>query len=165
MALYVCGFCGVAMGLRLECYGCGAPRVRALEPDAALSWREFEVKVESAAGTLNPRRWRVEPQAVRAYADGAVKRLDISVAERRQGGRNFVIDAKHFRSSTLTKHEVDSTEDYRRRSRGSAALLVVSTVTVVPEPVIGYADRIGVELLAANRNLASNLRRWFAQWE
>ena len=51
--------------------------------------------------------------------------MDISVAERRQGGRHFVIDCKHFPIAELNENEIQTTLDYKRRSKASKAIILI----------------------------------------
>lgn len=50
-------------------------------------------------------QFRVEAQR-RVIHNGVSKREDLHVAERVQGGKAIVIDAKHFEKTPLPKHEV-----------------------------------------------------------
>jgi hypothetical protein len=63
------------------------------ERGSNMSWRDFERQCEDLVkGCFSDREYRVQFNATKTYADGATKRMDIHVAERRQGGRHFVID-------------------------------------------------------------------------
>jgi len=117
-----------------------------------LSWREFERIVEDVVHeAVDDASWRVATQPKRNYVKSGGEtiglRLDVHVAERRQGGKGVVIDAKHFKVTPLNRHEIDSAEEYRRRCRASHALLAVSGETKVPESVKKYIDnhsRVGI---------------------
>jgi hypothetical protein len=128
-----------------------------------LTWREFEILVEDAFdAALDPDKWRIENQWERHYSNGdTVKRMDVHVAERRQGGRGFVIDAKHFKKSKLKRREVDTTLEYKSLCRASKAIIIVSDVTIVSDSAESCAEEMDVEILRANRNLRSNLERFF----
>lgn len=111
-----------------------------------MSWRQFEQFVEDVvADAVDGMSWRVVAQRQKPYAtpggDTVNKRLDFHVAERRQGGKGVVIDAKHFKRSNFNRQQVDSTEEYRRLCRASLAVLAVSDVTYIPESVYDYIDR------------------------
>ena len=68
---------------------------------------------------------------------------DLTPAERRQGGKAIVLDAKHFTVTPLNRNEVDTTDEYRKRTRASHAVLAVSPVTKVPQSVHDHVERIG----------------------
>ncbi|MDP4537643.1 hypothetical protein Q3O60_15765 [Alkalimonas collagenimarina] len=132
-----------------------------------MSWREFEVFLEGCieqalAGT----NWRLSAQRARSYVDanGGRKnlRLDFHVAERRQGGRSVVIDARHYKTAYLRRHDADAVDEYRRKCRAAEAIIITSPITCFSENLIDYCfEELGIALLEVNRNIVSNLRRVF----
>jgi len=132
-----------------------------------MSWREFEVFLEECIiKALSGTPWRLSAQRARAYvdADGGHKnlRLDFHVAERRQGGKSVVIDAKHYKTAYLRRHDADSVEEYRRKCRAAEAIIIVSPITNFSEDLIDYCfDELNIALLEANRSIVSNLRKVF----
>jgi hypothetical protein len=133
---------------------------------ADLSWRQFETLVETAFNeALDPTRWRVAQQWRKQYGDREGNiisvRMDIHVAERRQGGCGFVVDAKHFRVNWLPPHEIDSTVNYKRLCRASRAIIIASDVTKIHENTAAYAREKGVILFRANQKIRYNLRQLF----
>jgi len=137
-------------------------------PNSAMSWREFELLVEESVHfALNPNIWRIATQWNRQYYNREnpnnpiPARMDIHIAERRQGGIGVVIDAKHFQIAPLNRNEIDTTENYRRRCRASKALIIASQSTIIPQSVANYSYQLKVDLMQANRNLKSNLRKYF----
>ena len=87
--------------------------------------------------------------------------MDIHVAERRVGGRAVVVDAKHFKVAHLNRNEVETTFDYKRRSRAAATLIVVSGSTVVPDSVQAYADGLGVDIIEADDEFEYSIESYF----
>ena len=80
-----------------------------------MTWREFEKEVEEDVERhTSDKKYRVESQRSSTYSDGETKRMDIHVAERRQGGNHHVVDAKHF-NGDLPASEIVDTKDYQRR--------------------------------------------------
>ena len=110
-----------------------------------MTWHEFELRcLELVDRCFSEDEFRVEYQRRRAYSDGQTKIMDISVAEKRQGGRHYVIDCKHFPTAELTEHEIYTTLDYKRRSRASKAILMVSSDSNCPQRFLDAAEREGV---------------------
>ena len=92
------------------------------------------------------------------------KRMDISVAERRQGGKHFVIDCKHFPIAELNEHEIKTTLDDKRRSRASKAIILVSKSSNCPSRFMASARRQGVLVLTlstSNSGLVNAIRDFF----
>ena len=52
--------------------------------------------------------------------------MDYHVAEKRQGGKHYVIDCKHYPKAILSRREVDDTLEYKRKSRASKAIILIS---------------------------------------
>ena len=116
-----------------------------------LTWREFEQRCEDLVNRTFPdKKYRVECNQPRTYADGRTKRMDISIAERRQGGCHFVIDCKHFPIAELNENEIQTTLDYKRRSRASKAIILVSKSSYCPSRFMASAKRQGVLVLTVS---------------
>lgn len=112
-----------------------------------MTWREFEKEVEEDVERhTSDKKYRVESQRSSTYSDGETKRMDIHVAERRQGGNHHVVDAKHF-NGDLPASEIADTKDYQRRSRASSATVVISDTTTIPESTQQKADDLGVDIV------------------
>jgi len=112
-----------------------------------ISWREFEKEVENwVEKKVNSENYRVENQRSADYSDGEKKRMDIHIAERRQGGNHHVLDAKHFHGD-LPAQEIKDAFDYKRRSRSSSVTVVISDTTVIPENTERMAKNMGVEIV------------------
>ena len=128
-----------------------------------MSWRQFEMFVEDAIGrAVDEMRWRVIAQREKPYTtpggDTVNKRLDLHIAERRQGGRSIVIDAKHYKKTDLNRQQIDSVEEYRRLCRASLGLLTVSEVTNIPRSVYDYIDKHSrIELMFVNGEFEENI--------
>jgi len=121
-----------------------------------LTWKEYEILcISILEEMLDDSEYRVEYQKRVA---GSRRRIDISVAERRQGGRNFVFDAKHFPIADLSKNEIDSTEAYRRDVRGSQAVILLPEYANVPQSVSNYAYECGVSIVVLWANPRSGIR-------
>lgn len=131
----------------------------------ALTWHQFEkLVIKSVIAALDPDLWRVRPQHGRVYNNYGNKKMDLHIAERRQGGRGYVIDAKHFKDSALTRNEVNTTLDYKKACRASQAIIIASNASWIPVNVEDYASQNGVILMAANRNLRSNVAKMFERF-
>jgi hypothetical protein len=100
---------------------------------------------------------RVKPQQKRTYADGETKIMDFHIAEKRQGGKHYVIDCKHFPKADLSNHEIDTTLEYKDRSRASKAFVLLSDVSNCPPSVDRYAKSKGVKILRVDRSFSSRL--------
>ena len=119
-------------------------------------WRQFEVNVEEVvAYALQPLTHRSGQPKFRASFQKAVvhngipKRYDIHIAQRRQGGKAVVLDAKHFKHP-LPSHEVQTTHQYKTGGRASACAIVASSTTVIPEATRKTAEKLGVVLIQGN---------------
>ena len=136
------------------------------ETHGEMTWREFEIHVENAFDqALDGDKWRIAKQWRRVYLnkEGGARsvRMDIHVAERRQGGFSFVIDAKHFKVSPLSINEIDSTLEYKRMCRASKDIIIASNVTYIPLKIEEYANKNGVILLRADSVLIFKLKGLF----
>ena len=101
-----------------------------------VDWRLFERDCAALIRRCFPNeKYRVAEQRARKYADGMTKIMDIHVAERRQGGRHYVIDCKHWPIGRLHEGEIQSTLDYKRRSGASKAIILISESSNCPDPV------------------------------
>lgn len=124
-------------------------RVKALldvtERSADMSWRDFERRCEKlVARCFSHDKYRVEAQRETTYSDGRTRRMDIHIAERRQGGKHYVVDCKHFPIATLNENEIQTTLAYKRDSRASKAIILVSASSNCPDRFVSSARRQGV---------------------
>ncbi len=87
------------------------------------------------------------------------KRMDVKINQRRPGGKGLVIDAKDY-STPLPKHAVDTTKQYQKDSRATAACIVTAKDTPVPDTTKEYAEQENVKIIVENRNLSSNLKKF-----
>ena len=119
-----------------------------------MTWREFEKLCEKlVTDTFHGDTWKVKIQPVRTYADGQTKRLDIEISERRQGGKHYVIDCKHFPKAVLNEEEIRTTLDYKRRSRASRAFILVSSASNCPQSFLDSArhQKVSVEIVSTKK--------------
>lgn len=130
-----------------------------------MTWRDFERRCEELVERCFSRKdYKITFNEPRKYADGKTKRVDIRVSERKQGGRNFVIDCKHFPVATLNKEEIRTTFDYKRRSNASKAIILVSKVSNCPDSFIRSAKSQGVDVLevsTVNASLVNQIKDYF----
>ena len=125
-----------------------------------MSWHEFEQRcLELVHRCFPDEDFRIAYQREQSYADGQTKRMDISIAEKRQGGCHYVIDCKHFTKADLNQHEIDTTLDYKRRSRASKAILMVSNDSNCPQRFLDAAERQGVLVVTVSTPESYLLRR------
>ena len=109
-----------------------------------MTWREFETRCEELVKRcFSHTDYKITFNEPRKYADGKTKRVDIRVSERKQGGRNFVIDCKHFPVAALNENEIRTTLDYKRRSNASKAIILVSKASNCPDNFIRSAKSQG----------------------
>ena len=137
--------------------------------ERGMTWREFEHHCVTLVNKCFPDdTYRVTDQSVKTYADGQTKRMDIRVAERRQGGRHYVIDCKHWPIANLNENEVDTTLDYQKRSKASKAIILVSASSNCPQRFLDYADRKGVPVIpvsTVDTFLVRHVREFFFRKE
>ena len=112
-----------------------------------MTWREFEKEVEQdVQDCVSDSKFRVENQRTSTYDDGETKRMDIHVAEKRQGGSHHVIDAKHFQGD-LPASEIVDTKDYQVRARATSATVIISDTTTISDSTQAKADELGVDIV------------------
>ena len=112
-----------------------------------MSWREFEKRCENLIERRVPgNEYRINPQRERTYADGQTKRMDIHIAERRRGGNHHVVDCKHFPKATLNENEIQTTLEYKKISRASKAIILVSASSNCPDTFVNSAREQGVRV-------------------
>ena len=73
--------------------------------------------------------------------------MDIHIAERRRGGRHFVIDCKHFPKTNLNENEIRTTLEYKKRSKASKAIILVSKASRCPDKFLQSAKTQEVKVL------------------
>ena len=118
----------------------------------AADWWVFEQDCAKLIRRFFPNeKYRIEGQRIRTYKDGVTKRMDIHVAERRQGGRHYVIDCKHWPRSHLNEREIQTTLDYKRRSRASRAIILISESSNCPDTFIVSAERQNVPVIRVKK--------------
>ena len=124
-----------------------------------LTWRQFEILCESLIReSLDPQKWRIASQRRRQYADGETKIMDFHIAERRQGGRGIVIDCKHFPKAPLNENEIRTTVDYKRRSRASKAIILISSESNYDERFLQAARMNDVDVQVVSTQNAGRLK-------
>ena len=93
--------------------------------------------------------------------------MDIHVAERRQGGRGFVFECKHYTTSNIQTKHVDQVLEYKCRCKATAAVLLISKITDktgnLPDSVRDYAKYRGVLILIVEDQSRGFLREWLAR--
>ena len=126
----------------------------ALFEEEKMTWREFEKVCEKlVTDTFHGDTWKVKIQPTRTYADGQTKRMDIEISERRQGGKHYVIDCKHFPKAELNEEEIRTTLEYKIRSRASRAFILVSSASNCPQSFLNSARRqdVSVEIVSTKK--------------
>ena len=134
-----------------------------------MEWQEFEelckerldrikeeLSEELGGDDIGKDLIKVKPQNTTTFSDGATKRVDFYIAEKRIGGRRYVLDCKHYPSG-LRKREVDKTLEYKNRHNATGAFILLSDVSNLPESVEKYADEKEVKILKVDRSLSSRL--------
>lgn len=95
------------------------------------------------------------------------KEMDIHVAERRQGGRGFVFECKHYPKTKIRNEHVDQVVKYKRKCRASAAVLLISKATEradkLPQSVRTYAESNAVLVLVVEDVSRGLLRDWLGR--
>ena len=126
----------------------------ALFGEEKMTWREFEKLCEElVTDTFHGDTWQVKIQPTRTYADSQTKRMDIEISERRQGGKHYVVDCKHFPTAVLNEEEIRTTLDYKRRSKASRAFILVSSASNCPQSFLNSARRqdVSVEIVSTKK--------------
>ena len=129
------------------------------------TWKEFENSCESLINKAFPKRnYRIEKQKRTTYSDGSLKIMDYHVAEKRQGGKHYVIDCKHYPKAILSRREVDDTLEYKRRSKASKAVILISQESNIGEGFFQYAKEQGVLVKKVRRfdsKLLNSINQYF----
>ena len=113
-----------------------------------MTWKQFEKYCEDLIQRCFPDdKYRVECQKVGTYRDGVTKRMDISIAERRPGGRHYVVDCKHFPTAILNENEIQTTLEYKRLSKAAKAIILISGQSNCPDSFKRSAERQGVPVI------------------
>ena len=130
-----------------------------------MTWREFEERCQDLIkGLFPPDKFVTEFQREKTYADGETKRMDIYIAEKRQGGRHYVVDCKHFPKATLNENEIQTTLEYKRKSKASRAVILISAQSNCPDSFISSAERQGVivqKVSTVNARIVNRLKDRF----
>ena len=130
----------------------------------AQTWKEFEDSCESLIEKAFPnRKFRIESQRRVYFSDGSLKIMDYHVAQRRPGGNHYVIDCKHYPKASLSRREVDATLEYKRRSRASKAIILISRESNIGGEFLRYAKEKGV-LVKKVRQFDSKLLNTISKW-
>ena len=99
-----------------------------------MTWKQFEEYCEDLIQRCFPNdKYRVECQRERTYSDGVTKRMDISIAEKRRGGKHYVVDCKHFPTAVLSENEIQTTVSYKKLSKASKAIILISEQSNCPD--------------------------------
>lgn len=102
------------------------------------------------------RDFNLEFQLRRIYK-GKKKIMDIYIAEKRQGGKRYVIDCKHFRVRPLNEYEIDSTLEYKTDCKASVAIMLISGVSKKFTPGFeACAKSVRVPVIRVNTTLLVN---------
>lgn len=117
-----------------------------------MTWKQFEKYCEDLIQRCFPddKKYRVKPQKEVTYRDGVTKRMDISIAERRPGGRHYVVDCKHFPTAILNENEIQTTLEYKKRSKAAKAIILISGQSNCPDRFLRSAKRQGVPVIRVN---------------
>ena len=108
-------------------------------------WKKFEERcLKLVHHAIGGEKFKIKGQYTRRYADGRTKRMDIYIAERRPGGRRYVLDCKHFPVATLNEREIQTTLEYKRRAKASKAFILISSVSNCPRSFLQSARKQGV---------------------
>ena len=113
-----------------------------------MEWPEFEERCEELVRRCLPNdKYRIISQYSRVFSDGERRRMDFHIAERKQGGKHYVVDCKHFTKAYLNENEIRTTLNYKRKCRASKAIILVSKSSNCPQSFINSAQRQGVLVL------------------
>lgn len=126
--------------------------------------RDFEQQCEDLVGyCLHDKQYRIKNQRRQIYG-GRTKIMDIYIAERKQGGRHYVIDCKHFTTRPLDMNEIQTTLEYKRLSRASKAIILISGKTNCPPRIKEFAKSQDVPIIRVsivNSDLVNRMKRFF----
>ena len=123
-------------------------------------WYKFEQYCERfLRDSFRDSKWKIDSQVRKTYNDGAAKRIDFHVRQKRQGGQHLVFDAKYYIRSTLPTKAVTDTFEYKRRSRASAAAILCPQETKIADSAKRKAKELGVEIISV-RYFKENTRNY-----
>lgn len=132
-----------------------------------MNWREFELECQYLIrNSLNPNEYRIETQYSRDYS-GQNLRMDFHIAERRQGGKGYVIDCKHYQQGMIPAQEINSLLNYMNRCRASKGIILLSQDTVPSNAFINrwneVSDKISVVVVRTDRigKLLNSMKLFF----
>lgn len=95
-----------------------------------MNWGEFEILCRGLINeSIDERSYRTISQYCRQYNQGQNYRMDFHIAERRQGGRGYVIDCKHYVKNEIPAAEVDSVLEYMTACKASKGFILLSQDT------------------------------------
>lgn len=108
---------------------------------------EFEIFCDNLIReTLDPVRYRITHSYRKTY-EGQRSIMDFHIAERRQGGCSYVIEAKHYTAASIQREDIDHVEEYRQKCKASMAIFLVSNVTTFSENMKQYAVNLNMRIL------------------
>ena len=89
------------------------------------------------------------------------REVDIYIAEKRQGGKKYIIECKHYQKDTLSRRKedteredvVDQTLAYKREARATRAVILISSATKCSENLRRKAEEQEVEIKVVNTTL------------
>ena len=133
-----------------------------------MTFKDFERACEELVARCFPDH-KVCPQKTVTFANGKTRRIDIYVAERKRGGKRYVIDCKHYTKTPLTKDAVDwLLEEYKNPHKASAAILLISGSTQKAPGLDAYAKSKGVPIIRireVNSELVNQIQHYFVKKE
>jgi hypothetical protein len=123
---------------------------------AMASGKEYEIFCESIIRKMfSNRHYRV---SVQKRVAKTLKRVDISIAERKPGGRHYVFDCKDYRLACLGTMQLAQVEAYRRDTRASKAALLIPEYTEVPGNIAKKAAQMGIKIICVRRTKRTGIR-------
>lgn len=133
-------------------------------PRSEQDWYKFEKRCGKLFQSFFPNsQYRVAEQR---HVAKTRKSMDIHIAERRQGGKGFVFDCKHYtgEKSKIQKKHVDQLLEYKKNCRASSAVMILSSSTAeannLPASVERYAERSDVQIVVMN----DFDQKWLQNW-
>ena len=134
-----------------------------------MKWREFEKYCEDLIQQCFPNdKYSVKCHNKKTYPGGVIKIMDIKIAERRQGGKAYVVDCKHFPTATLSENEIQTTLSYKRLSKAAKAIILISEQSNCPDSFKKSAERQGVPVIrvkVTDWSLVNRIRQIFFKAE
>ena len=113
-----------------------------------MSPREFEEYCENLIReSLDMNLYNLKYQRRKVYPSIGLTIMDFYISEKRQGGRSWVIECKHYQTAVLGQAQLRRAEEYRKRSKSSGAIMLISKGSNQTNIFQNQADELGIPVI------------------